>query len=236
MNINKNYNLLVISTSTIHGGTFLEYIKDEFVNFIETDQLVFIPFARPSGISYDDYTQNVQSALLEKGVKVRGLHTFDNKKQAIQGAKAIFIDGGNTFLLLKTLYELDLIEDLRVAVNNGTRYVGSSAGSNLTGLTIGTTNDMPIVYPPSFDALQFLPYNLNPHYLDPDPNSTHKGETRETRINEFHQFNDQPVLGLREGSWLHVVQGEVTLKGTLKARLFQKNKTAIELNPGLIDF
>lgn len=234
--MNSNFRLLVISTSTIHGSSFLAYIKDDFVDFIQTDELIFVPYARPSGISYDDYTANVQSALAEKGIAVKGLHTFSDKKEAIKQAKAIFIGGGNTFLLLKTLYELDLIGDLKTAVAAGVPYVGTSAGSNLTGLTIGTTNDMPIVYPPSFDALQFLPFNLNPHYLDPDPNSTHKGETRETRINEFHQFNSQAVLGLREGSWLHVENGEIQLKGTLSARLFQQGEEPIELNPGQLNF
>lgn len=234
--MNSNFRLLVISTSTIHGSSFLAYIKDDFVDFIQTDELIFVPYARPSGISYDDYTANVQSALAEKGIAVKGLHTFSDKKEAIKQAKAIFIGGGNTFLLLKTLYELDLIGDLKTAVAAGVPYVGTSAGSNLTGLTIGTTNDMPIVYPPSFDALQFLPFNLNPHYLDPDPNSTHKGETRETRINEFHQFNCQAVLGLREGSWLHVENGEIQLKGTLSARLFQQGEEPIELNPGQLNF
>lgn len=234
--MNSNFRLLVISTSTIHGSSFLAYIKDDFVDFIQTDELIFVPYARPSGISYDDYTANVQSALAEKGIAVKGLHTFSDKKEAIKQAKAIFIGGGNTFLLLKTLYELDLIGDLKTAVAAGVPYVGTSAGSNLTGLTIGTTNDMPIVYPPSFDALQFLPFNLNPHYLDPDPNSTHKGETRETRINEFHQFNSQAVLGLREGSWLHVENGAIQLKGTLSARLFQQGEEPIELNPGQLNF
>ncbi|MDH5827211.1 dipeptidase PepE [Sphingobacterium faecium] len=234
--MNSNFRLLVISTSTIHGSSFLAYIKDDFVDFIQTDELIFVPYARPSGISYADYTANVQSALAEKGITVKGLHTFSDKKEAIKQAKAIFIGGGNTFLLLKTLYELDLIGDLKTAVAAGVPYVGTSAGSNLTGLTIGTTNDMPIVYPPSFDALQFLPFNLNPHYLDPDPNSTHKGETRETRINEFHQFNSQAVLGLREGSWLHVENGEIQLKGTLSARLFQQGEEPIELNPGQLNF
>lgn len=236
MDMNSNIRLLVISTSTIHGSSFLTYIKDDLVDFIQTDELIFVPYARPSGISYDEYTANVQTALVDKGIRVSGLHTYSDQKEAIGQAKAIFIGGGNTFLLLKTLYELDLVNDLKAAVAAGLRYVGTSAGSNLTGLTIGTTNDMPIVYPPSFDALQFLPFNLNPHYLDPDPNSTHKGETRETRIREFHQFNTQAVLGLREGSWLHVENAQIELKGTLSARLFQQGKEPIELQPGHLQF
>ncbi len=226
--------LLVISTSTIHGYSFLAYIKDEIKEFIQTNELLFIPYAQPSGISYEDYTQKVAEALSSEGIKVKGLHEFENKQKAIQQAKSIFIGGGNTFLLLKTLYELNLINELREAVHRGTPYIGTSAGSNLTGLTIGTTNDMPIVYPPSFEALQFLPFNINPHYLDPDPTSTHKGETRETRINEFHQFNDQVVIGLREGSWLRVENGEIELKGDLSARIFQKEQEAFEIETGII--
>ncbi|WP_333662172.1 dipeptidase PepE [Chishuiella changwenlii] len=230
--INPNYRLLVVSTSTIYGSGYLEYIREEVINFLKTDELLFIPFARPSGISHDDYTQNVVNALAPFGIKVSGLHTYNDPKEAVRNAKAIFIGGGNTFLLLKTLYELGLVDVIREVVANGVPYMGSSAGSNMTGLTIGTTNDMPIVYPPSFNALQFLPFNINPHYLDPDPNSTHKGETRETRINEFHKFNSQSVIGLREGSWLRVENGEIELKGTLKARIFKPNEDAIEVESG----
>ncbi|GGE91048.1 dipeptidase E [Chishuiella changwenlii] len=230
--INPNYRLLVVSTSTIYGSGYLEYIREEVIDFLKTDELLFIPFARPSGISHDDYTQNVVNALEPFGIKVSGLHTYNDPKEAVRNAKAIFIGGGNTFLLLKTLYELGLVDVIREVVANGVPYMGSSAGSNMTGLTIGTTNDMPIVYPPSFNALQFLPFNINPHYLDPDPNSTHKGETRETRINEFHKFNSQSVIGLREGSWLRVENGEIELKGTLKARIFKPNEDAIEVESG----
>ncbi len=236
MKVNPAYKLLVVSTSTIHGSDFLAYIKHDFVEFIQSDELLFIPFARPSGISFDAYTAKVQDALKDKGVTVRGIHEFPNMKKAIQDAKAIFIGGGYTFLLLKTLYELDLVEQLRVQVAKGIPYVGTSAGSNLTGLTIGTTNDMPIVYPPSFDALGFLPFNINPHYLDPDPKSTHRGETRETRIKEFHQLNMQPVIGLREGSWLYVNDGKIHLQGNLAALLFRPGLEPIELPPGLINF
>lgn len=232
--INPNYRLLVISTSTIHGSGYLEYIREEILDFLQTDELLFIPFARPSGISHDEYTQSVKDALNPFGIKVSGVHSYDDPKEAVNNAKAIFIGGGNTFLLLKTLYKLGLVEVLREVVANGTPYMGSSAGSNMTGLTIGTTNDMPIVYPPSFDALQFLPFNINPHYLDPDPNSTHKGETRETRINEFHKFNEQTVIGLREGSWLRVENSTIELKGNLTARIFKPNQEPIEVESGIL--
>ena len=120
---------------------------------------------------------------------------------------------------------------LAETLNSGTPYLGTSAGSNITGLTMQTTNDMPIIYPPSFQTLGMLPFNLNPHYLDPDTSSKHMGETRETRIKEYHAFNNVPVLGLREGSWLDVKGDKIILKGTLTARLFLQNQNPEELNP-----
>lgn len=236
MNINSKYKLLLASTSTIHGSGYLEYILDEAVEFLDAKEILFIPYARPSGISYDEYTELPRKAFAQKNIKVKGIHEFEKPKAAIENAKAIFVGGGNTFLLLKTLYDLELMDVLRKVVAIGTPYMGSSAGSNITGLSIGTTNDMPIVYPPSFNALGFLPFNINPHYLDPDPNSTHKGETRETRIKEFHHFNSQLVLGLREGSWLEIENGEIELKGNLTARLFQAEEKPVELDPGIIQF
>lgn len=230
MEINEKYKLLIASTSTVHGSGYLEYIIDDAVRFLGVDEIIFIPYARPSGVTYDEYTEAPKKAFATRNIKVKGLHEFSDPKEAILNAKAIFTGGGNTFLLLKTLYELNLIDALRDAVSRGIPYMGSSAGSNITGLTIGTTNDMPIVYPPSFEALGFLPFNLNPHYLDPDPNSTHRGETRETRIKEFHKFNSQAVLGLREGSWLEVQSGKIELKGDLTARLFQQEKDATEIS------
>ena len=121
------------------------------------------------------------------------------------------------------------MEPLKKAVQNGTPYLGTSAGSNICGLTINTTNDMPIIYPPSFKALGLVPFNINPHYLDPIPNNKHMGETRETRIKEFHEFNTQPVIGLREGSWLIVKDDSIILKGRLSARIFEYNKTPFEV-------
>lgn len=235
MKLNSNYKILAASTSTIHGSGYLEYILDEATDFLNVDEILFIPYARPSGVTYDEYTEAPRKAFAQKNVSVKGIHEFENPKDAILNAKAIFVGGGNTFLLLKTLYELDLMETLKKVVSEGTPYMGSSAGTNLTGMTIGTTNDMPIVYPPSFEALGFLPFNINPHYLDPDLNSTHKGETRETRIKEFHKFNSQPVLGLREGSWLEIENGKIELKGNFTARLFRSGVEAVELEE-LYDF
>lgn len=222
--------MLILSTSTIHGSGYLEYVLDTIKDFLKGKKVLFVPYARPSGISHEEYTNTVKNAMQKIDIEVEGLHSFENPKEAIRNAEAIFIGGGNTFLLLKTLYELDLIEDLRYAIHNQTPYIGSSAGSNITGQSIGTTNDMPIVYPPSFKALGILPFNINPHYLDPDPNSTHKGETRETRIFEFHKFNSVDVIGIREGSWLEVENGNIFLRGKLQARLFQANQDPKEID------
>lgn len=229
--------ILMISTSKIHGSDYLEYLVDELGDFLgERQELLFIPYARPGGISYDDYTQYPAKALASKGIRVKGIHEYPDPKQAIAQAEAIFVGGGNTFLLTKTLYELELIESLRAAVVAGTPYLGSSAGSNITGLSIGTTNDMPIVYPPSFEALALVPFNINPHYLDPDPNSKHQGESRATRINEFHFQNPQAVIGLREGSWLRLEHKKLALKGPHQAPLFEAGAEMRELDPGDVSF
>lgn len=223
--------MLIASTSTIHGSDYLEYLLPELKLFFkEIKELVFVPYARPSGISYEGYTAIARKAFSELNISVKGIHEFDDLIEGIEQAQGIFIGGGNTFELVSKLYEHDLMEPIKKVVENGTPYFGTSAGSNITGPTMKTTNDMPIVYPLSFDTLNLIKFNLNPHYLDPDLNSKHKGETRETRIKEFHQFNDTPVLGLREGSWLAVHGNQVGLKGTLSARLFLKDKTPIEIS------
>jgi dipeptidase E len=147
-------------------------------------------------------------------------------------ADALFVGGGNTFRLLKTLYDRDLLEPIRERVRGGMPYIGSSAGTNITGPTIKTTNDMPVVWPPSLDALGFVSFQINPHYLDPDPTSKHQGETREERIRDFHDDNDTPVVGLREGSLLRVDDSHVQLIGTAPSRIFVKGKDPYEVEPG----
>ena len=222
--------LIIASTSTVHGKEYLEYILPELSFFFKgVKEILFIPYARPSGISHEKYTEIANTAFNKIGIKIIGIHEYKNPIEAINNAKGIFTGGGNTFLLVKQLYDTKIIGALKNVVENGTPYFGTSAGSNITGLTVNNTNDMPIVYPPSFKALGFINFNINPHYLDPDPSSTHMGETRETRINEFHTLNDIPVLGLREGSWLLVNGSNVVLKGSLDARLFLKGKQAKEL-------
>lgn len=224
--------LLIASTSTVHGSGFLDYLLDALKTHFKTaETILFIPFARPGGMSHKAYTNLVQLAFSKIGKTVKGLHDFENPQEAIKNAKGIFTGGGNTFVLVDQLYKKNIMGTLKTAIETGTPYVGTSAGSNICGLTIGTSNDMPIAYPKSFQTLGVVPFNINPHYLDPDPSSTHMGETRETRIKEFHHFNSQPVIGLREGSYLEVVGSKITLKGPLSARVFEKNKTPYEIRP-----
>ena len=226
--------LLIASTSTIHGSGYLEYLLPELEHFFKSIKtLLFIPYARPSGISHDAYTKKVKMVFSKINIDVKGLHEFDYPQNAIHEAEAIFTGGGNTFVLVNELYELNLMSVLKSSIENGTPYLGTSAGSNICGLTMQTTNDMPIVYPSSYRTLGIIPFNLNPHYLDPNLTSTHKGETRETRIKEYHAYNSSPVLGLREGSWLDVNGENIILKGNLTARLFKKDKTPIELEPNV---
>ena len=223
-------NIIVASTSTIHSGTYLSYLLDEIAElFLETEEILFIPYARPSGLSHDEYTKIAADAFSKINKQIVGLHTFENPEEAINNAKGVFVGGGNTFVLVSQLYKNNVMQVLREAVFNGLPYLGTSAGSNICGTTMGNTNDMPIMYPPSFKTLGIIPFNINPHYLDPDPNSKHMGETRETRIKEYHSQNTIPVVGIREGSWLRVKGGSIILKGTLTARIFEQGKEAYEL-------
>ena len=223
-------NCIIASTSTLHGGDYLEYLLPVLKqHFCECKTLLFIPYARPSGISHENYTEKVALAFAKINIAVKGIHEFENPIAALEQAEGIFTGGGNTFLLVTQLYKNNLMAVLTEVIKKGTPYLGTSAGSNICGLTMQTTNDMPIVYPPNFKTLGIIPFNLNPHYLDADEQSTHMGETRETRIKEFHQFNTLPVLGLREGSWLEVKDEKITLKGPLQARLFRQNQIPEEL-------
>lgn len=226
-------NLIIASTSTLYGGEYLSYLLPTLKeHFKHSKSIVFIPYARPGGISHDDYTAKVRSAFTSLEIKVYGIHEFEDPIKAIKDAQGIFTGGGNTFLLVSQLYKLGLMDILANILKTGTPYLGTSAGSNITGLTMQTTNDMPIIYPPSFQTLGLIPFNLNPHYLDADMQSTHMGETRETRIKEFHAFNSVPVIGLREGSWLFVQGENIILHGALTARLFRQNREPIEIESG----
>ena len=226
-------NLIIASTSTIHGGKYLNYLKEELNNhFSNISELLFIPYARPGGISHDKYTAIANEFFNTIGIKVKGIHEFNTPKHAIKNAEGIFTGGGNTFVLVKQLYHFDILSELKQAILNGTSYLGSSAGSNICGLTAHTSNDMPIVLPKSLKTLGVVPFNINPHYLDPDPNSKHMGETRETRIKEFMNYNPQPVVGLREGSWIKVDGEDMVLGGQLNARVFTSINEISEVAPG----
>lgn len=226
-------NVLLASTSTLYGEEYLAYLLPELSGFFAgVSEIVFIPFARPGGISHDDYTEKVSQTFAVIGIKVRGLHTFPEPETAIAEAEAFFTGGGNTFLLVQQLHNLNLMELLKQRVESGIPYLGTSAGSNIGGLNMKNTNDMPIVYPSDFTTMGLIPFNINAHYLDPDPTSTHNGETRETRIKEFHVFNDTPVVGLREGSWIRVKGEAITTEGSKNSRIFLAGMEPYELASG----
>jgi dipeptidase E len=226
-------NIILASTSTLFGGEYLAYLKEELIKLYQgIDELIFIPFARPGGISFDDYTAKVQSFFETINIKVKGLHEFEDKIDALNNAKAYFTGGGNTFLLVKNLHEEGLMSVLKQNIESGKPYLGCSAGSNIGGQNMKTTNDMPIVYPPSFDCMGLVPFNINPHYLDPNPDLKHNGETRETRIKEFLTQNDLKVVGLREGNWIRRIGNKITVEGSELTRIFEKDKEPYEIKPG----
>lgn len=240
--MSKNRALFLLSSSRVHGYGYLEHAKEDLTKFLQkyvhinvkryltycdyfllfrhcVKTVLFVPYALRD---YDKYTATVQKAMGPWGYEIKGIHTEASPLEAVRKAEAIFIGGGNTFVLLKTLYDLQLMEGIRQAVlEHSVPYIGSSAGTNVATRSINTTNDMPMALPPSFDALKLVPFNINPHYLDSDTRSEHKGETRDERIKEFLDYYQRPVLGLREGTAL-LVQGQVALLvGDRKAKLFQ---------------
>lgn len=215
-------NLLLLSNSTNFGEAYLEYPKATIANFLgaEIKEILFIPFAGV-GFSYDDYTSKVNEPMSSIGYKVKGIHTFENAQKAVEQAEAFAIGGGNTFELLNQLYEQDLIAAIREKVFNGTPLIGWSAGSNVTGPSIKTTNDMPIVEPASFDALNLVPFQVNPHYTEARlPN--HGGETRKDRLNEFLALNpEMKVVGVPEGNLLEVKDSKMRLVGDGVVKVFE---------------
>ncbi len=228
-------NIILASTSTLFGEDYLAYLQPVLpALFSNVSEIVFIPYARPGGISHDEYTAKAAAAFSALGIALKGLHTFPYPAEAIRKAQGFFTGGGNTFLLVKQLHERGLMQALKAAVEAGKPYLGASAGSNIGGINMQTTNDMPIVYPPSFETMGLVPFNLNPHYLDPDPHSTHNGETRETRIREFLTQNAVPVVGLREGSWIRVESDRITTEGSRDSRIFEQGREPYELSPGTV--
>jgi dipeptidase E len=227
-----NRTLLLISNSTLFGSGFLDHAEGEIRDFLgNVRKVLFVPFALHD---QDGYAAKVSERLGAMGYEVQSIHQAANKQKAVHQADAIFIGGGNTFRLLKILYDFELVELIRYRVDDGMLYMGSSAGSNVAAPTIRTTNDMPIVEPPSLDALALVSFQINPHYLDPDLNSKHMGETREERILQFLEENETPVVGLREGAMLRVENGTTTLKGSTGARIFRRGQTPVEVQPGAV--
>lgn len=222
--------VLLISNSTLHGSGYLDHAANEIRDFLGTTKTVlFVPYAL---YDRDAYATTARERFKKMGYELLSIHTSPSPSRAVEETESIFIGGGNTWRLLKALYDFDLLDPIRRRVASGMPYVGSSAGSNVAGPTIKTTNDMPIVQPPSFDALGLVSFQLNPHFLDPDPNSTHMGETREERLRQFHEENDTPVAGLREGAMIRIENGEIILKGSSGARIFRKGLEPLEVLPG----
>lgn len=222
--------LLLISSSTLYGSGFLDHAENEIRDFLgNVGCILYVPFALHD---QDGYAVKARDRVKRMGYELESIHKAADKQQSIMEAAAIFIGGGNTFRLLKALYDFELLPLIKQRVEQGMPYMGSSAGSNVAGPTIKTTNDMPIVEPPSFQALGLVSFQINPHYLDPDPNSKHMGETREERILQFLEDNKTPVVGLREGAMIRVEQDRVVLRGSSGARIFHKGMPAIEVQPG----
>lgn len=222
--------LLLISNSTLHGSGYLDHAENEIRDFLgDVQRVLFVPFAL---YDRDAYTETARERFQKLGYGLDSIHTAPNAQEAVTTAEGLFIGGGNTFRLLKSLYDADVLETIRRRVNEGMPYIGSSAGSNVAAPTIKTTNDMPIVQPPSFEALNLVSFQINPHFLDPDPKSTHKGETREERIRQFLEENSTPVVGLREGAMLVVENDSILLKGSSGARIFRRGQEPAEVKPG----
>src|SRR3954452_3929022 len=222
--------VLLISNSTLYGSGYLDHAETEIRDFLgEIRKVLFIPYAL---YDRDAYAATARDRFHKMGYELMSVHESADPIQAVKGTDALFIGGGNTFRLLKALYEFDLLQVIRDRVAQGMRYIGSSAGSNVAGPTIKTTKDMPIVQPPSFDALGLVTFQISPHFQDPDPNSKHMGETQEERILQFLEENDTPVAGLREGAIVRVENRVTLLKGSTGARIFRKGMEPVEASPG----
>jgi len=222
--------LLLLSSSRVHGGGYLDHAENEIRTFLKgISRVLFVPYALHDR---DGYAAVARQRFETIGLALDSIHEFDNPKEAVENAEAMYVGGGNTFRLLNTLYYYELLPWIRERVRTGMPYMGISAGSNLAGPTIKTTNDMPIVQPPSLEALGLVPFQINPHYVDPDPNSTHMGETREQRLREYLEENDVPVVAIREAAMIRVEGDVITLEGKTGARIFRRGREPYEIEPG----
>ena len=225
-------NLLLISNSTNAGEQYLQYPIQNIASFLQgVSEVVFVPYAAVT-FSYAAYEAKVQARFNEIGIKVRSVHRAKDPRRMISEAQAICVGGGNTFALAKKMQEQGLMKAILKKIKDGTPYVGWSAGSNVSCPTICTTNDMPIVQPESFKAIGAVKFQINPHYLDANPEG-HAGETREQRIEEYIEANPRRwVVGLREGCMLHLHDGKMDLIGPRSMRIFKKGVETFEVNAG----
>ena len=222
--------LLLISNSTLYRSGYLDHAEREIRDFVgNSARAIFVPFAVHD---LRVYAAKAQERFRDMGFALTSIHDVSNKARAVDEADLVFVGGGNTFRLLKGLYDYGVLGAIRRRVAAGMPYIGSSAGSIVACPTLKTTKDMPVVQPPSFEALGLVSFQISPHYLDPDASSTHMGETQEERIMQFLEENEEPVVGLREGSILRVQDGVVTLKGTATARIFKRGEAPVEIAPG----
>ena len=225
-----NLHILLVSNSTLHGRGYLDHVEEEIRDVLgPARQVLFFPYALHDR---DGYAGKARERFAAMGYELNSAHSTDDPRKAVASADAIFIGGGNTFRLLKALQDFALLEPIRQRIRNGAPYIGSSAGSNVAGPTIKTTKDMPIVQPRSFDALGLVPFQISPHFQDPDPTSKHMGETQEERILQFLEENETPVLGMREGAWVRAENGKVTLGGSNGARIFRREESPVEAVTG----
>ena len=225
--------LLLISNSTMQGEPYLDYPKFEIQKFLGEKPVtaIFIPYAAVT-FSYDEYERKVEERFSEIGHHVKSIHHFADPVKAIEDAEAIVVGGGNTWQLVRTMRDNGLIDAIRGRVSGGIPYIGWSAGSNVACPTLRTTNDMPVIDPKGFDCMNLVPFQINPHYLDKNPEG-HGGETREQRIEEFLEINpDIFVVGLREGTMLKLEDKKLELIGKLPARIFKKGQIPKELQVG----
>jgi dipeptidase E len=230
MTIASATRLLLISTSTVFGTGYLDHAEPEILDHLAgIKRILFIPYALSD---HGAYAARVRERFERLHLALHSIHEAADPLKAAAAAEAIFIGGGNTFRLLKGLYDNNIVEAIRARAAEGMAYMGASAGSNVAGPTIRTTNDMPIAQPPTFDALNLFPYQINPHYIDAGPASKHMGETREERLLQYLEDNETPVIGLREGAILRVRDGQVHLRGQANARIFRRGVTPTEVKPG----
>lgn len=222
--------ITLISNSTLYRRGYLDHAEEEIRNLLgPASRVLFFPYALHDR---DAYAAKARERFAAMGYELSSAHDAGDPPVAIARADAIFIGGGNTFRLLKALQDFNLLEPIRRRIREGAPYIGSSAGSNVAGPTIKTTKDMPIVQPRSFDSLGLVPFQISPHFQDPDPTSKHMGETQEERILQFHEENETPVLGMREGAWVRVEGRSVMLRGTNGARIFRRGQAPVEAATG----